>query len=781
MPPAAKPNLPDSRDLTATWSFLQDGVDLLMTRLTEGLSYQKYMQLYTVAYNYCTSSRMNVAGGGINDTLGVSSGGSGRSGANLMGADLYKNLQQYWINHLKDVRAAAEDLSDEALLRYYVKEWERYTNGATYVHRLFTYLNRHWVKREKDEGRKNVYLIYILSLVTWKDHFYTHVQQKLKLTNAVLKLIEQQRNGETIETDLIKKVMDSFVALGLDETDSNRQNLDIYREAFEKPFLAATETYYKAESEQFIGDNSVTEYMKKAETRLGEEENRVDLYLHNSTRKGLVSKCEEVLVKNHSELMQEEFQRLLDQEQEADLQRMYLLLSRIPSGLDPLRERFEKHVKKAGLESVERCVGSAATEANGKDGAAKEDASGAVEPKAYVDSLLAVHKKNGELVGKAFKGDQTFVASLDRACREFVNRNKACSSPNKSPELLAKYTDSLLRKSNKQTEDSDMEQALTDTMTIFKYIEDKDVFQKFYSKMLANRLIRETSASEDAESSMIGKLKDACGFEYTSKLQRMFQDMSINKDTNAQFKEKMQQTHDDSDLTVDFTIQVLGTSAWPLSAPTTNLNMPAELVKTKERFEAYYMNKHSGRKLSWIWQHCRNELRTLYTPQKYMLVTSTYQACILLQFNTSDSLTYEEIQTGTGMSAETLKPVLQILTKMKVIELKDGNYELNLGFKSKKIKVNLNAPIKAEQKQESAAVMKHVDEDRKLMIQAAIVRIMKSRKTLKHQQLIAETIDQLKARFQPRVPDVKKAIDTLLDKEYLERDSDARDTYNYLA
>jgi cullin 1 len=95
---------------------------------------------------------------------------------------------------------------------------------------------------------------------------------------------------------------------------------------------------------------------------------------------------------------------------------MYLLLSRIPAGLDPLRERFEKHVKKAGLESVERCVGSVATEANGggKNGAANEDASGATDPKAYVDSLLAVHKKNGELVGKAFRGDQTFVASLDR-------------------------------------------------------------------------------------------------------------------------------------------------------------------------------------------------------------------------------------------------------------------------------------------------------------------------------------------------------------------------------
>ena len=60
-------------------------------------------------------------------------------------------------------------------------------------------------------------------------------------------------------------------------------------------------------------------------------------------------------------------------------------------------------------------------------------------------------------------------------------------------------------------------------MIVFKYIEDKDVFQKFYSKMLAKRLVQHMSASDDAEASMISKLKQACGFEYTSKLQRMFQ------------------------------------------------------------------------------------------------------------------------------------------------------------------------------------------------------------------------------------------------------------------
>ncbi|BGP58323.1 hypothetical protein JCM8202_002945 [Rhodotorula sphaerocarpa] len=781
-------------NLNATWQFLEQGVDHIMTRLSEGMSYKKYMDLYTVSYNYCTSSRMN--SGGMSETLGSSSAGT-RSGANLMGADLYKHLQQYFISHLKQVRETAADLTDEPLLRYYTREWDRYTTGASYVNRLFTYLNRHWVKREKDEGRKNVYIVYILALVSWKEYFYSLLQTggSNKLTSAVLKLIEKQRNGETIETDLVKKVIDSFVALGLDEADTNRQNLEVYRSAFEAPFITATETYYKAESEQFLAGNSVTEYMKKAEGRLQDEENRVDLYLHASTRKNLIQKCEEVLVKNHAEIMQEEFQRLLDQEQEPDLHRMFLLLSRIASGLGPLRERFEAHVKKAGLDSVERSVGSTvASVPAGSNGAGEGSSAGAgkekekkevaVEPKAYVDSLLAVHRKNNELVAKAFRGDQGFVASLDRACREYVNRNAACPSANKSPELVARFADGLLRKSNKASEEADVEQALADTMTVFKYIEDKDVFMKFYSKMLSNRLIKDTSASEDAESSMIGKLKDACGFEYTSKLQRMFQDMQLNRDLNAAFKEKMAQTHDSGDLNVDFSVLVLGTAQWPLTAPSTKLNMPAELAKSKERFEQYYLNKHSGRKLTWLWQHSRNELRTLYTPQKYFFVVSTYQACVLLQFNSSgsDALSYADLETGTGLNAESLKPVLALLVKQRVLELSDVDmYELNLGFKSKKIRVPLNMPVKAEQKQESAEVMKHVDEDRKLLIQATIVRIMKSRKTLKHQQLVAETIDQLKARFQPRVPDVKKAIDAMIDREYIEREEGTRDSYRYLA
>ena len=88
------------------------------------------------------------------------------------------------------------------------------------------------------------------------------------------------------------------------------------------------------------------------------------------------------------------------------------------------------------------------------------------------------------------------------------------------------------------------------------------------------------------------------------------------------------------------------------------------------------------------------------------------------------------------------------------------------------------AKITQEEKDSTRAT---VDEDRKHAIEAAIVRIMKARKALQHNDLIAEVTRQLSSRFVPVPANVKKRIESLIEREYLERDRSDRRLYKYLA
>jgi cullin 1 len=765
-PPA--PPMPTSKDdINGTWKYLEWGVDKMMTELNSGVDLKTYMSLYTSIHNFCTAQK--AVGANTSNSLNSST----HRGAHLLGEELYHRLNEFLRRHLQGVHAEMIKHADEALLTYYIQQWKRYTMAGTYNNHLFKYLNRHWVKREMDEGKKDVYDIYTLHLVRWKIDMFGTTQNAVM--DAVLNLVEKQRNGETIEQSKVKEVVNSFVALGIDEADSTKSNLEVYRQYFEAPFIKATEDYYRQESSSFLAESSVVDYMKKAERRLDEEKERVPLYLLQEIMTPLMKACEQVLIADHCQLMRDEFQILLDNDREDDMARMYKLLARIPDGLDPLRKAFEGHVRRAGLLAVDKVASQGENP----------------EPKAYIDALLEVHTQYSALVQKAFQGESEFVRSLDNACREYINRNKVCQKNSaRSPELLAKHADNVLKKSTKATEDDDMEKDLTQIMTVFKYIEDKDVFQKFYSRHLAKRLVNGTSSSPDAERAMISKLKDASGFEYTNKLQRMFQDMEISKDTNDQFKAWCKENLDDEDDEgIDPYYQILGTGFWPLTPPNTPFAPPAAIVKTYERFQNFYISKHGGRKLTWLWNLCKGEVKTNHVKMgkvPYTFQVSTYQMAIMLLFNDSDTVSYNDMAEITLLQKETLDPSLGVMLKAKVLlaEPEGSNgpgtvYKLNYGFKNKKLKINLNIGIKSEQKQEAEDTHKTIEEDRKMLMQSAIVRIMKSRKKMKHVELVNETIGQIKSRFSPKVPDIKKCIDILIEKEYLERLDDGE--LGYLA
>ncbi|TSL10155.1 Cullin-1 [Bagarius yarrelli] len=758
--------------LDQIWDDLRAGIQQVYTR--QSMAKSRYMQLYTHVYNYCTSVHQSNQARGAGITPNKPSKKSPTpGGAQFVGLELYKRLKEFLKSYLTKLLKDGEDLMDECVLKFYTQQWEDYRFSSKVLNGICAYLNRHWVRRECDEGRKGIYEIY-------------------SVTNAVLKLIERERNGETINTRLISGVVQSYVELGLNEDDvfAKGPTLSIYKEYFESQFLADTERFYTRESTEFLQQNPVTEYMKKAEARLLEEQRRVQVYLHESTSDELARKCEQVLIEKHLEIFHTEFQNLLDADKNEDLGRMYNLVSRITDGLGELKKLLETHIYNQGLAAIEKCGDSALN-----------------DPKMYVQTILDVHKKYNALVMSAFNNDAGFVAALDKACGRFINNNaitKMAQSSSKSPELLARYCDSLLKKSSKNPEEAELEDTLNQVMVVFKYIEDKDVFQKFYAKMLAKRLVHQNSASDDAEASMISKLKQACGFEYTSKLQRMFQDIGVSKDLNEQFKQHL---FNSEPLDLDFSIQVLSSGSWPFQQSCT-FALPSELERSYQRFTAFYASRHSGRKLTWLYHLSKGELVTNCFKNRYTLQASTFQMAILLQFNTENSYTVQQLADSTQIKVDILVQVLQILLKSKLLVLEDENANVDemdfkpdtlitlfLGYKKIESSVcglqqevagqhqraNEDRAERERQRQEQETTHKNIEEDRKLLIQAAIVRIMKMRKVLKHQQLLAEVLNQLSSRFKPRVPVIKKCIDILIEKEYLERVDGEKDTYSYLA
>uniref|UniRef100_A0A8I3PXY3 Cullin 4A n=1 Tax=Canis lupus familiaris TaxID=9615 RepID=A0A8I3PXY3_CANLF len=558
--------------------------------------------------------------------------------------------------------------------------------------------------------------IWDMGLELFRNHIISDKMVQSKSIDGILLLIERERNGEAVDRSLLRSLL------------SMLSDLQVYKDSFELKFLEETNCLYAAEGQRLMQEREVPEYLNHVSKRLEEEGDRVITYLDHSTQKPLIACVEKQLLGEHlTAILHKGLDHLLDENRVPDLTQMYQLFSRVKGGQQILLQHWSEYIKTFGTTIV-------------------------INPekdKDMVQDLLDFKDRVDHVIEVCFQRNEKFINLMKESFETFINKR-----PNKPAELIAKHVDSKLRAGNKEATDEELERILDKVMIIFRFIHGKDVFEAFYKKDLAKRLLVGKSASVDAEKSMLSKLKHG-------------------KHVGPGY---MQNQSDPG--SIDLTVNILTMGYWPTYTPM-EVHLTPEMIKLQEVFKTFYLGKHSGRKLQWQTTLGHAVLKAEFKEGKKEFQVSLFQTLVLLMFNEGDGFSFEEIKMATGIEDSELRRTLQSLAcgKARVLvkspkgkEVEDGDtFMFNGEFKHKM----------KETVEEQVSTTERVFQDRQYQIDAAIVRIMKMRKTLGHNLLVSELYNQLKFPVKPG--DLKKRIESLIDRDYMERDKDNPNQYHYVA
>ena len=636
-------------------------------------------------------------------------------------------------------------------------------------------------------------------------------------SQGALLLIAKERSGESKDSrGLLRRATRAFAALG------------VYASKFEPMFLEQTAFFYAREGDDLSVALTPFEYGAHCETRLREELNLCDDALDASTKKLCARVVAKHLVEKHLQRMLDEgFTKAFKENRVGDIARFFQLAKRCGGGKaggghETISKPNHGSQREAPLSSTSTDASNSSTKfvdavrrAFGVSlrSLGTEIVKDEQREKDMVMRLLTLKSLADDAVHRAFESGETFVATSREAFEHFVNQRG-----NKPPELIAKFVDSKLRASSAKAagtsendssafvaidHDLETEKALDGALSLFRHVQGKDAFEAFYKRDLAKRLLLGKSASVDAEKSFIGKLKAECGAQFTAKLEGMFKDVDASRDLMRAYNEsliggslKTKRDDDDEDATnktaplkdIETYVNVLTAGSWPTYTALT-LRLPLPLERARDAYASFYLGKHSGRKLAWLDSlgHC--VLRARFDKGEKELCTSTFQAAVLLLFNDFESLTAKEVVEKTGMDDGECRRALQslacgktrVLTKTpKGREILDGDvFTVNGSFTEKLYRVKVNSIQMKETEKETDETNERVFQDRQYQIDACLVRIMKTRRATTHASLVAETFAQIS--FPAKPADVKKRIESLIEREYLERDRNDPQTYNYLA
>ncbi|KAL1422584.1 hypothetical protein MTO96_021992 [Rhipicephalus appendiculatus] len=662
------------------------------------------------------------------------------------GERLYYGLREAVQEHLANkVRPLVLAKADRCL-RTICRAWEDHQTSMEMISDIVRYLDLAYVPKN------NVDSVNKVGVLLFRDEVAHFGVVRDHLRDTMLGLVKTEREGNSVDRVSLKKACEMLVALGLDSRS-------VYEEDFEKPFLI--------ESAQVLRFAGTTLHRNEGLSRVIEKEL---IWKHMKTIVDMEDSGVEHMLKN----------QMTD-----DLAQLFGFLKRVPGGVKTLLDCVSKYLRNLGRSVVNEHGDSVS----------------------LIPRVMELRDRFDHILQHSFNSEEL--------ARDMIAADFECilSHTRKSPEYLSAFIDDMMRKGIRNMTKQETDQLMDKVIAIFRALQEKDLFERYYKQHLAKRLLLNKSASDEAERTLVAKLRKECGCLFTSKMEAMFKDMHISSNTMKQFKEAVSSCSVDLHG-VDINVRVLTTGFWPLAAATQQSNIPVAPWSAYQVFQRFYLAKHIGRRLTlqphlgWadisavFYGPAENEPSTSQTastssgelhPRTYVIQVTTYQMCVLMLFNRHDAISYQDITSETNIPETSLVRALNSLCMGKasepvLIKTPDSNeienehiFTVNDAFTSglQKVKIESTSTKKntAPKKSEPAV---NLDEDRRYELEAAIIRIMKARKTLSHEDLFAEATKLLQTRYNPSPAAFRKRVDALVDREYLEKAGEDPEVYNYI-
>lgn len=716
-----------------TWESLQVGIERLEAKIegetSVAFTSKEYMALYTSVYDVC----------------------SHRVTGDTASGDIYARVKSRCADYVSSrVVPAIASKSGDDMLKEVAKRWQAHRNMATWYVKTFGYIDSYYTSRKRLEGVKAV------TMRAFHERVYGMSGLRENIVRSAAMLLDRHRSGDTgVDLDVIRAAQGFFV-------DMEVFGGNYGDECFE-PLLEQTERYYASESSQWVQTSSCLQYMSRAEAALTAERARAQSAFPGDfpTRRGDQRPWEIIVASTERKLLADHGPAVIDKELDGcvallrkedfdSLKRMVSLFSRVEGGIAPIARAFRDHVREAG-----RALFSA------------EQARDTV-----VGEVVKLHVKY-EGVVRSLDYNATISKALKEAFESFCGGSAGqCTFA----ELLANYCDAAIRAG------SGWEEATDCAVDILAFTMDKDVFAEFYKKKLARRLILERggASNDDVERAIIAKLKRAYGNSFTAHLDGMVNDIVSSNGIADAF-----QSFGDAS-SVDFSVTVITMGMWPkYHAPP--ITLPPPMAAGIEKFGTFYSKQSNSKKLTWVFSLGTAVLSlTFPNGKKHDVEVIPFQAAALLLFSEADTVTWGEARDGTGLPDADITRTLASLScgRFKIL-VKTGvagavgttdSFSMNPEFSEKRKRFK----VPFAQVEDKKRVLEDVHANRTHAIDAAIVRLMKSRKAMQHQELVREVLVQMQ-HFQPDAKGVKRQIETLIAKEYIERDPLEVGTYRYLA